>query len=91
MFESMVLTDEFSASFICCKPKRPPANLNSKVPLEDSTLDKVKNDYKSYYLDPSRTRAFTTASDFENEKLEVYRCSTAEYYTLTGSISYLKN
>jgi hypothetical protein len=87
----MVLTDELSASFIYCRPKRPPANLNSKVPLEDFTLDKVKNDYKPYYLDPSRTRVFITYNDFENEKLEVCRCSTTEYYTLAGSISYLKS
>jgi hypothetical protein len=60
------------------------------VPLEDFTLDEVKKDYKPYFVDPGRTHAFTAVSGFESSNVEVRRCSTTEYYTMTGSIAYLK-
>jgi hypothetical protein len=90
MFGNMVVTDRFSASFVCCQSKRPPPSNNPRVPMEDFTLDEVKKDYKPYFVDPGRTHAFTAVSGFESSNVEVRRCSTTEYYTMTGSIAYLK-
>jgi hypothetical protein len=90
MFGNMVVTDEFSASFVCCQSKRPPPSNNPRVPLEDFTLDEVKQDYKPFFVDPGRTHAFTAVSGFESSNVEVRRCSTTEYYTMMGSIAYLK-
>jgi hypothetical protein len=70
MFGNMVITDGLFVSFLCCKPKRPPADLNTKVPLEIFALDEAKKDYKPNYLDPGRNHVFTAVSGFEDEKLE---------------------
>ncbi|KAI8887376.1 hypothetical protein K501DRAFT_268917 [Backusella circina FSU 941] len=90
MFESIVVTEWFSTSFICCRLKRLPPNLNQRVPLENFTLGEVKKHYKLYYLDPGRTREFIAVSWFEVDILLVRWCSTTEYYTMTVFMTSLK-
>jgi hypothetical protein len=57
----------------------------SELKLEDFTKEEVDKHYKPIYLDPGRKHVFTgvTGSDLLNN--EVRRCSSKEYYTMTGS------
>ncbi|KAI8876326.1 hypothetical protein K501DRAFT_200654 [Backusella circina FSU 941] len=64
MFGNMVCTDGFSVSFICCRPKRPPPHLNSRVSLEYFSWLHAKKNHKPYYIDPGRARIFITVSGF---------------------------
>lgn len=55
--------------------------------LEDFTYDEVESVYRPAFIDPGRKAVFTAAVGLGDDH-QVRRCSTKEYYDLTGSTKY---
>jgi hypothetical protein len=84
MFANIIRTDGYTVDFIFCRRKTKfPTTFELK--LEHFTKEGVDKHYKPIYLDSGRKYVFTgvTGSDLLNN--EVRRCSSKEYYTMTGS------
>jgi hypothetical protein len=59
--------------------------VNHDLCLEDFTLEEVKQSYRTSFLDPGRKSVYTAVTGLNSQEHCVRRCSTKEYYHLTGS------
>ncbi|CEG83902.1 hypothetical protein RMATCC62417_17767 [Rhizopus microsporus] len=85
MFANTVKSDGFSVDFVFSKRT---ANIDLK--LEDFGLEEVKQAYQPMFLDPGRKSMFTAAIGLDTTNHQIRRCSTTEYYHMTGSTKYTK-
>ncbi|CEG73157.1 hypothetical protein RMATCC62417_08590 [Rhizopus microsporus] len=92
MFANTVKTDGFSVDFVFNKRTTKNTSLaaNIDLELEDFDLEEVQQTYLPMFLDPGRKSVFTAAVGFDKAKHQIRRCSTAEYYHMTGSTKYMK-
>ncbi|PHZ09667.1 uncharacterized protein RHIMIDRAFT_299693 [Rhizopus microsporus ATCC 52813] len=92
MFADTVKSDGFSVNFVCNKRTTKDTFLaaNIDLKLEDFDLEEVKQTYQPMFLDPGRKGAFTAAIGLNTTNHQIRRCSTAEYYHMTGLAKYTK-
>ncbi|CEG80227.1 hypothetical protein RMATCC62417_14594 [Rhizopus microsporus] len=92
MFANTVKSDGFSVDFVFNKRTTKDTSLitNIDLKLEDFGLEEVKQTYQPMFLDPGRKSVFTTAIGLDKTKHQIRRCSTPEYYHMTGSTKYIK-
>lgn len=58
--------------------------------VKDFTLEEVEESFRPSFLDPGRKTVYTAAIGLHNNQHEIRRCTTKEYYHLTGSTVYSK-
>jgi hypothetical protein len=83
MYSNLVRTDGYSIDFVFCRRKKLATLKDARgctLGLGDFTMDEVKSDHKTYFIDPERKHVFTAISEDD----EVRRCSSKKYYTMTG-------
>ncbi|KAI8968897.1 hypothetical protein BDF20DRAFT_916332 [Mycotypha africana] len=67
------------------KPKEDAIIDHHNLTLEDFSYEEITANYRSAFVDPGRKAVFTAAIGLETERHEIRRCSTKEYYHMTGS------
>ncbi|ORE10069.1 hypothetical protein BCV72DRAFT_200410, partial [Rhizopus microsporus var. microsporus] len=92
MFANTVKSDGFSVDFVFNKRTTKGISLTANIDLklEDFGLEEVKQTYQPMFLDPGRKSVFTAAICLDTTNHQIRRCSTAEYYHITGSTKYIK-
>jgi hypothetical protein len=58
--------------------------------IKDFTVEEVTKLYRPSFLDPGRKTVFTAAIGLDPDENQIRRCTTKEYYHLTGSTVYAK-
>ncbi|KAI8971504.1 hypothetical protein BDF20DRAFT_884870, partial [Mycotypha africana] len=90
LFGNIVRTDGFSVDFLFYKRQQSGHGASFQkfdLTLDDFSLDEVDNTYLPITLDPGRKSVFTAAIGLEYNR-QVRRCTTSEYYHMTGSTQY---
>lgn len=83
MFTNQVCSDGFSIVFQFARPKKPQA---VELELQDFTSEEISKYYRVCAIDPGVRHLFTASYGAGGAHHEVRRCSSKEYYTMTGSL-----
>ncbi|GAA5808947.1 hypothetical protein MFLAVUS_002347 [Mucor flavus] len=62
---------------------------NHDLALKDFEYEEVERMYHPIFIDPGRKAVYTAAIGLDTMDHQIRRCSTKEYYNLTGSTKYL--
>ncbi|KAI7906953.1 uncharacterized protein BX663DRAFT_426290 [Cokeromyces recurvatus] len=84
----LIRTDGFVVDFLFykrCQASYGPSLQRFELTLRDFTLPEVAKDYHPIFVDPGRKSVFTAVSGLNESRHPIIRCSTKEYYHLTGS------
>lgn len=84
-----IRSDGFAVDFVFNKRKQEPVIENHGLALQDFQYQEVMDLYRPTFIDPGRKSVFTAVVGL-GDKHQVRKCSTAEYYHLTGSTQYQK-
>jgi len=87
LFNNLVRSDGFAVDFIFNRKKQESIIGGHDLTLEDFTYEEVEGVYRPAFIDPGRKAVFTAAVGLGDDH-QVRRCSTKEYYDLTGSTKY---
>jgi hypothetical protein len=92
MFANTVKSDGFSVDFLFNKrtTKDTSSKTTTDLELEDFGLEEVKQTYQPIFLDPRRKGVFAATVGLDTTNHQIRRCSTAEYYHMTGSTKHLR-
>jgi hypothetical protein len=63
---------------------------NHDLGVDDFSIEEVTQLYRTSFLDPGRKTVYTAAMGLDENQHEIRRCTTKEYYHLTGSTVYAK-
>lgn len=88
LFGNLIRTDDFVVDFLFYKRNQTsygPSLKSFDLTLKDFTLPEVAEKYHPIFVDPGRKSAFTAVSGLNAVSHPIIRCSTKEYYHLTGS------
>jgi hypothetical protein len=85
-FANRILTDGHAVNFLFAR-KRGGKDSTDHVQLgfEDFTDAEIATYFEVAAIDPGRTQVFTAAYGSGEERHQIRRCSTSEYYSMTGS------
>ncbi|CEG80148.1 hypothetical protein RMATCC62417_14522 [Rhizopus microsporus] len=61
---------------------------NHDLGVDDFSIEEVTQLYRTSFLDPGRKTVYTAAMGLDENQREIRRCTTKEYYHLTGSTVY---
>jgi hypothetical protein len=85
-FASRVVTDGVSVNFIFARRRSSGDSISSvELSFEDFTDREVETHFQPIAVDPGRTQVFTDSYGSGPTPHEVRRCSSKEYYSMTGS------
>lgn len=87
LFNNIVRSDGFAVDFVFCRKKQESVIGAHDLRLDDFSYDEVESVYRPAFIDPGRKSVFTAAVGL-GDNHQVRRCSTKEYYDLTGSTKY---
>ncbi|KAG2191846.1 hypothetical protein INT46_010558 [Mucor plumbeus] len=87
LFNNLIRFDGFAVGFIFNRKKQESIIGGHDLTLEDFTYEEVEGVYRPVFIDPGRKAVFTAAVGLGDDH-QVRRCSTKEYYDLTGSTKY---
>ncbi|KAK4510683.1 dTDP-fucopyranose mutase [Mucor velutinosus] len=94
LFGNIVRSDGFCVDFLFYKRTSGTADeistVNHDLGIKDFTIEEVTQLYRPSFLDPGRKTVFTAAIGLDPDVHQVRRCTTKEYYHLTGSTVYAK-
>lgn len=88
LFGNLIRSDGFSVDFLFYRRRTVSYGTSLQrfeLRLDDFTLREVEKDYNPIYVDPGRKSVFTAVSGLNEASHPIIRCSTKEYYHLTGS------
>jgi hypothetical protein len=92
LFGNLVRTDGFSVDFLFYKrfqAGHDPSLQKFELALDDFNLPEVEKDYTPISLDPGIKAVFTATVGLESSRH--LKCSTSEYYHMTGSTKFSKD
>ncbi|KAG2202838.1 hypothetical protein INT46_000497 [Mucor plumbeus] len=87
LFNNLVRSDGFAVDFIFNRKKQESIIGGHDLTLEDFTYEEVEGVYRPVFIGPGQKAVFTAAVGLGDDH-QVRRCSTKEYYDLTGSTKY---
>lgn len=82
MFTNQITTNGYQTSFHFARSKKERA---IELELDDFSINEISSYYRPCALDPGRRDVFNASYGCGSEVHEVRKCSTAEYYGMTGS------
>lgn len=82
MFINRLTSNGYMASFVCAPA---PKKTSIELELEDFSSDDIETYFRPCALDPGRRDVCWAAYGFGCDEHELCKCSTIEYYTMTGS------
>ncbi|KAI8969915.1 hypothetical protein BDF20DRAFT_826467, partial [Mycotypha africana] len=88
LFRNLIRSDGFTVDFLFNRKKKPKEDEiidHHDLKLEDFLYEEITANYRPAVVDPGRKTVFTAAIGLETERHEIRRCSTKEYYHMTGS------
>lgn len=90
LFGNLVRSDGFSVDFLFYKRQSDKKDMATKINQSDLKLDdfdsrEVEESYLPIAIDPGRKTVFCAVADLDRD---VRRCTTKEYYHMTGSTRY---
>ncbi|KAM3581030.1 hypothetical protein VKS41_006476 [Umbelopsis sp. WA50703] len=85
-FANRVLTDDHAVNFVLARQRGGTDSITHvQLGFEDFTDTEIETYFEVAAIDPGRTQAFTAAYGCGQESHQIRRCSTSEYYAMTGS------
>ncbi|KAL1927793.1 hypothetical protein VTP01DRAFT_3614 [Rhizomucor pusillus] len=81
MFTNQITTNGYQTSFHCARSKKERA---IELELDDFSINEISSYHRPCALDPGRRDVFNASYGCGSEVHEVRKCSTAEYYGMTG-------
>ena len=95
LFGNIIRSDGFAVDFLFYRREFDRDDdqsliINHDLGVADFSLDEVTKLYSPEFIDPGRKSVFTAAIGLKTNQHEIRRCSTKEYYHLTGSTVYSK-
>ncbi|KAI8967584.1 hypothetical protein BDF20DRAFT_927974, partial [Mycotypha africana] len=88
LFRNLIRFDGFTVDFLFSRKKKPKQDAiidHHDLTLENFSYEEITANYRPAFVDPGRKTVFTAAIGLETERHEIRRCSTKEYYHMTGS------
>ncbi|KAI8987562.1 hypothetical protein BDF20DRAFT_809237, partial [Mycotypha africana] len=88
LFRNLIRSDGFTVDFLFSRKKKPKEDAiidHHDLTLEDFSYEEITTNYRPTFVDPGRKTVFTAAIGLETNRHEIRRCSTKEYYHMTGS------
>ena len=83
MFTNRFTTNGYQASFHFARASK---NASVDLELDDFCADEIESYFRPCAIDPGRQHIFQAAYGTGSDQHELRRCSTKEYYQLTGSL-----
>lgn len=85
-FASRILTDGVAVNFVFARKSPSKDNISGvQLSFDDFTDREVETYFQPVAVDPGRTQVFTAAYGSGYNPHEIRRCSSKEYYSMTGS------
>ncbi|KAG0163019.1 hypothetical protein DFQ29_003491, partial [Apophysomyces sp. BC1021] len=85
LFRNQILSDGFSVHLQFSRTKRPKSVVDEEIKVGDLRTDAINEFFRPVAIDPGVRHLFTASYDYGSGEHEIRRCSTPEYYALTGS------
>ncbi|KAH8552389.1 hypothetical protein BGW37DRAFT_466275 [Umbelopsis sp. PMI_123] len=85
-FARRILTDGHAVNFLFARKSGGKDSIDHvQLGFEDFTDAEIATHFEVAAIDPGRTQVFTAAYGSGQERHQIRRCSTSEYYSMTGS------
>lgn len=85
LFNNYIRSDGFAVDFVFNKRSQQSHSIeNHDLTVKDFEYEEVITSYRPMFIDPGRKSVFTAVVGLEDNH-QVRKCSTSEYYHLTGS------